>query len=404
MSGLDCQHRRAVGPRALNAAWFELIAGSSIASTRAETSASFWANRPAHHLHHFLKSVRAGSRASDVLASLDEIENPDAAPHLGDSTSQNDMAKAMAPLPPDATNITCGSKALDFRAKLISDKVLDVNCPAGCDKEFEVNPGWQVLGLGPYGLESAICKAAFVGGAIARGGGLVTLTFAGIEFKLESYADNEQPVFCIKGMARPCDPFPTYVPGRPRSEPLTYAPSPAPTTLPPSPSPTLPPSRPPSPTPTETPTTKSPSPSPSVTPTEEPSRPPTITPTIYPSAPPTKAPSLSSDAKRYCEMVNGLCWIWAAPAAWVSITVPQSKSWCKTQIRYATDAEFGAARSTLASRAYSGFYEKCAAPVFSYISPYYYSHCDQGDMSNNLITRTQDGGWYELVLVCDSPN
>ena len=55
-----------------------------------------------------------------------------------------------------------------------------VSCPRTC--AINVGPtdkGWAVYGFGPFRVDSAICRAAFVAGVLNATGGDATLTYSG---------------------------------------------------------------------------------------------------------------------------------------------------------------------------------------------------------------------------------
>ena len=54
--------------------------------------------------------------------------------------------------------------------------------------------------MGPFRMDSCVCKAALVAGMIHRAGGEVTVTIGEVEVELVSYATLRRFTFCFKGM------------------------------------------------------------------------------------------------------------------------------------------------------------------------------------------------------------
>ena len=240
------------------------------------------------------------------------------------------MSEILLATPKSVPVITCHITARKFVSALNTQQPVILKCSSGCAVNVrETNPGWQVYGMGPFRVDSSICKAARVAGVIGDTGGVVTLVFAGQEAEFVPYAAVMETSFCFKGMKAPCHltritkapdskqdsktRIYTELPSEPPSREPTNVPTTVTPTTPPTDEPALTPTEPPTPSPTsvptEKPTTRPPSPSSSHSPTRSQLHPqPESRPSHQPVLPPTRRQFRPRDHQREHQhglVVNG---------------------------------------------------------------------------------------------------
>jgi len=96
--------------------------------------------------------------------------------------------------------VGCEDTATQFSAELKTRDVT-VLCTSGCAYNIDqADAGWGVYGMGPFRVDSHICRAALTANVIGHGGGVVTMTFAGDEPEFVPFGALIKSTFCFKGM------------------------------------------------------------------------------------------------------------------------------------------------------------------------------------------------------------
>ena len=151
----------------------------------------------------FLLSLCAGS----VLAQLAQLPfhpkffGAEQAGELPDE--QNDalnLHEAVASVA--AIAVSCTARGSDFQATLLQKGAIKLQCDSGCEDADEASGQWHVYGMGPFRIDSCVCKAALVAGVLQTGGGEVTVTLGELEPELVAYATVPRFTFCFEGMAK----------------------------------------------------------------------------------------------------------------------------------------------------------------------------------------------------------
>ena len=152
----------------------------------------------------FLLSLCAGS----VLAQLPFHPKFFGADQAGEllpepSEEQNDalnLHEAVASVA--AIAVSCTARGSDFKATLLQKGAVKLQCDSGCEDADEASGQWHVYGMGPFRIDSCVCKAALVAGVLQTGGGEVTVTLGELEPELVAYATVPRFTFCFEGMAK----------------------------------------------------------------------------------------------------------------------------------------------------------------------------------------------------------
>lgn len=82
---------------------------------------------------------------------------------------------------------------------------MGLECNSSCAYNIDqADNGWGVWGMGPFRIDSSICRAAFVAGVIGHKGGPVYLYSAGQEPEFVPYGVLMRQAFCFKHMRNEC--------------------------------------------------------------------------------------------------------------------------------------------------------------------------------------------------------
>ena len=101
-----------------------------------------------------------------------------------------------------AIAVSCTARGSDFKATLLQKGAVKLQCDSGCEDADEASGQWHVYGMGPFRIDSCVCKAALVAGVLQTGGGEVTVTLGELEPELVAYATVPRFTFCFEGMAK----------------------------------------------------------------------------------------------------------------------------------------------------------------------------------------------------------
>ena len=101
-----------------------------------------------------------------------------------------------------AIAVSCTARGSDFKATLLQKGAVKLQCDSGCEDADEASGQWHVYGMGPFRIDSCVCKAALVAGVLPTGGGEVTVTLGELEPELVAYATVPRFTFCFEGMAK----------------------------------------------------------------------------------------------------------------------------------------------------------------------------------------------------------
>ena len=155
-----------------------------------------------HRWPKFLKEPEA----SPFLAQLDALnlhEAPDAIPFLEaqrDALNLHEVPEDAALSAPIA--IDCTARGSNFKTVLLQKGAVALRCNSGCEDADETSGKWEVYGVGPFLMDSCVCKAALVAGVIKSEGGEVTVTIAELEPEFVPYATLRRFTFCFEGMTK----------------------------------------------------------------------------------------------------------------------------------------------------------------------------------------------------------
>ena len=114
-----------------------------------------------------------------------------------DAFNLHDVLEDVASVAPIA--IGCTARGSDFNATLLQKGAVTLQCESGCQDGDEASGQWQVYGMGPFRMDSCICKAALVAGALQKRN-VVTVTLGEVESELVPYATLRHFTFCFEGM------------------------------------------------------------------------------------------------------------------------------------------------------------------------------------------------------------
>ncbi len=98
--------------------------------------------------------------------------------------------------------VGCTARGSDFKVTLLQKGAVKLQCDSGCEDADEASGQWHVYGMGPFRIDSCVCKAALVAGVLQTGGGEVTVTLGELEPELAAYATVPRFTFCFKGRAK----------------------------------------------------------------------------------------------------------------------------------------------------------------------------------------------------------
>ena len=101
-----------------------------------------------------------------------------------------------------AIAVSCTARGSDFKASLLQKGAVKLQCDSGCEDADEASGQWHVYGMGPFRIDSCVCKAALIAGVLQTGGGEVTVTLGELEPELVAYATVPRFTFCFEGMAK----------------------------------------------------------------------------------------------------------------------------------------------------------------------------------------------------------
>ena len=101
-----------------------------------------------------------------------------------------------------AIAVGCTARGSDFKATLLQKGAVKLQCDSGCEDADEASGQWHVYGMGPFRMDSCVCKAALVAGVLQTDGGEVTVTLGELEPELVAYATVPRFTFCFEGMAK----------------------------------------------------------------------------------------------------------------------------------------------------------------------------------------------------------
>ena len=101
-----------------------------------------------------------------------------------------------------AIAVSCTARGSDFQATLLQKGAIKLQCDSGCEDADEASGQWHVYGMGPFRIDSCVCKAALVAGVVQTDGGEVTVTLGELEPELVAYATVRRFTFCFEGMAK----------------------------------------------------------------------------------------------------------------------------------------------------------------------------------------------------------
>lgn len=105
----------------------------------------------------------------------------------------------MVPPSPGHT-INCSETAKPYEADL-KTRDIALTCASGCAYNIDQSDaGWEVWGMGPFRIDSHICRAALTANVIGHSGGKVTLTYAGEEPEFVPFGAMIKSTFCFAGM------------------------------------------------------------------------------------------------------------------------------------------------------------------------------------------------------------
>ena len=98
--------------------------------------------------------------------------------------------------------IDCTARGSNFKTTLLQKGAVALRCDSGCEDADETSCKWEVYGMGPFLMDSCVCKAALVAGVIKSEGGEVTVTIAELEPEFVLYATLRRFTFCFEGMKK----------------------------------------------------------------------------------------------------------------------------------------------------------------------------------------------------------
>ena len=127
-------------------------------------------------------------QAGDLIEPSDE---------QNDALNLHDAVASVA-----AIAVSCTARGSDFKATLLQNGAVKLQCDSGCEDADEASGQWHVYGMGPFRIDSCVCKAALVAGVLQTGGGDVTVTLGELEPELVAYATVPRLTFCFEGMAK----------------------------------------------------------------------------------------------------------------------------------------------------------------------------------------------------------
>jgi hypothetical protein len=94
--------------------------------------------------------------------------------------------------------ITCSTTAEGFESELQNGTVC-VHCSETCTTGLDQSDaGWSVWGMGPFRIDSAICRAAVVAGILGDDGGYVTLVSEPSEPDFVPFGAVMRRTFCFE--------------------------------------------------------------------------------------------------------------------------------------------------------------------------------------------------------------
>ena len=124
-------------------------------------------------------------------------ELPEPSEEQKDALNLHEAVAAVA-----AIAVSCTARGSDFQATLLQKGAVKLQCDSGCEDADEASGQWHVYGMGPFRIDSCVCKAALVAGVLQTGGGEVTVTLGELEPELVAYATVPRLTFCFEGMAK----------------------------------------------------------------------------------------------------------------------------------------------------------------------------------------------------------
>ena len=161
-------------------------------------------------MRQIFRFVLLASCAGGVLAQLPFLPKfleADQAGDLEPSEDKNDalnlhdaVEHAIASVA--AIAVSCTARGSDFKATLLQKGAVKLQCDSGCEDADEATGQWHVYGMGPFRIDSCVCKAALVAGVLQTDGGEVTVTLGELEPELVAYATVPRFTFCFEGMAK----------------------------------------------------------------------------------------------------------------------------------------------------------------------------------------------------------
>jgi hypothetical protein len=103
------------------------------------------------------------------------------------------------------TGIDCKTTGEKFDSQLKAKQNVTVTCTQSCAYNIDqADEGWGVWGMGPFRMDSAICRAAFTAGVIGHSGGQATLYYNGVEPEFVPFGALMKGTFCFEGMKNGC--------------------------------------------------------------------------------------------------------------------------------------------------------------------------------------------------------
>jgi cathepsin B len=104
-----------------------------------------------------------------------------------------------------AESIDCTTTGEKFSSQLKAKQNITVTCAGSCAYNIDqADEGWGVFGMGPFRIDSHICRAAFTAGIIGHSGGSATMYYDGEEPEFVPFGALMKGTFCFEGMKNKC--------------------------------------------------------------------------------------------------------------------------------------------------------------------------------------------------------